>query len=107
MNINEKINQSRIFDEYYWNVDNEIENLEETINFHSLSILDNLLKQFLEEFTVQTFSEFKTQNQDIFLNITKNFWNKQQDFYNVFIKEKQEIIYKKMKGMQKDMFYNL
>jgi len=98
LSIKEKINQSRLFDDYFWNVDIEIENLEQTINFHSLAILDLYLKIFMEEFIIQTFLEYETKNKEIFLRIDKDFWNQKQNDYNLFVNEKEEIFYSKIRG---------
>ena len=97
-NINEKINESHIFDDYFWNVDNEIENLEQMMNYHCLCILEKFLKQFINDFFESAFTEFESRKKEIFSKIDRNFWNSQQTIYNKFINEKEEILFRHIKG---------
>ena len=101
--INEKINESHIFDDYFWNVDNEIENLEQMMNYHSLCILENFLKQFINDFLESSFIEFESRKKEIFSKIDRNFWNLQQNIYNKFINEKEEILFRHIKGFWLNM----
>jgi len=96
--VNEKINQSHIFDDYFWNVDNEIENLEEMINCHALYILETFLKQYVQDFLEYAFGEFESKNKETFSMIEKDFWNNQQLMYNKFINEKEDILFHAIKG---------
>lgn len=55
----EKINRSQAFQDEFWNVDSEIENYEQMMNFHCIMILENFLNEMIQNLIDENFEEFR------------------------------------------------
>lgn len=94
----EKINTSKIFHDEIWNIDNEIENFEELMNFHCLSIMENFINNLKNEFIQESFEDYKKKTEELFSEIDSDYWQKQQNIYNLFLNKKEENLYEKIKS---------
>lgn len=97
-NTIEKINNSKIFQDEIWNIDNEIENFEELMNFHCLSIMENFINNLKNEFIQESFEDYKKKTAELFSEIEADYWQKQQNIYNLFLNKKEENLYDKIKS---------
>lgn len=99
-NFIEKVNVSNIFGDFFCNIDNEIESLEEIMNFQTKEILDNFLKDLILESSKSEFEEFEKLTKEAFFDIDKDFWVRQQEFYNKFMNTKEDQLFRWIKGCE-------
>lgn len=98
--IIEKIKNLKMCDDKLWSIENENEEIERILNLEILYLLKEYFNETFEKIINNDFRKIKDLIENKLNKVKFNFWTEFQKHYFDFVKEKEEILQKKLKSIK-------